>query len=199
MIARHRLKFELELYHIFQRNLGRKFVSEISSSEEWKCLVCDPKQIYELRALYYELYINQKDILEKKLKRQEEQAKRRSSVSATPKKTEKPAEEAIPEAPEMIFSSDNFLEDNFGEAMKTLTDFQTLMEEEQNRWNEASKVLDPEIATSITRKLRKFYNATKQVRAIKWTTNLLTFCCYYRWQLHFCLQFEIGNLSSSNK
>jgi hypothetical protein len=28
-----------------QRNLGRKFVSEITSTEEWKCLACDPKQV----------------------------------------------------------------------------------------------------------------------------------------------------------
>jgi hypothetical protein len=63
----------------------------------------------------------------------------------------------------MQFSAETFLDDNFSEATKTLTEFQTLMEEEQKRWEEANKTLNNEIATTITRKLRKFYNATRQV------------------------------------
>ena len=31
-----------------QRNLGRKFVDEITDTDEWKCLVCDPKQVGDL-------------------------------------------------------------------------------------------------------------------------------------------------------
>ena len=144
--------------------MGRKFVAEISSSEEWKCLVCDPKQIYELRALYYALFINQKDILEKKMKKLEEQSQRKSSMHATPKKASDQANEEVqPEEPEMVFAADTFLDENFAQAMKTLTEFQTIMDEEQKRWEESEKTLNPEIATSITRKLRKFYNATRQV------------------------------------
>jgi hypothetical protein len=58
-----------------QRNLGRKTLSEISSSEEWKCLVCNPTQIFEQRALYYALYVNQKELIEKRLNRKENQAR----------------------------------------------------------------------------------------------------------------------------
>lgn len=125
-------------------------------------MVCDPKQIYELRALYYALYINQKDILEKKRKKAEEQAQRKSSIQATPKKAAE-QEEVQPEAPEMVFTADTFIDENFAEAVKTLTEFQTIMDEEQKKWEESGKTLNPEVATSITRKLRKFYNATRQV------------------------------------
>lgn len=42
-----------------QRNMGREYITEITSSDTWKCLRCNPRQLDDLRALYYHIYINQ--------------------------------------------------------------------------------------------------------------------------------------------
>jgi hypothetical protein len=39
-----------------KRNLGRSKVAEIEEAEEWKCLVCCPRQIWKQRALYHSLW-----------------------------------------------------------------------------------------------------------------------------------------------
>ena len=98
-----------------QRNLGRKTLSEISSSEEWKCLVCDPKQIYEQRALFYAIFQHQQEL---KPKRRDQSAgkgvKRKSAV------------QIVKLEPQQLihFSADNFVEENFAEAVKTLEAYQ---------------------------------------------------------------------------
>ncbi len=149
---------------MFQRNLGRKVVSEISTSEEWRCLVCDPKQIYEQRALYYALFMHQQEIKASRPPKKENQGARRKSAQVS---APKPAEELKPEEPELIFSAENFISENFIEALKTLETFQATMTEEQTRWTDASMELNAEIATTITRKFRKFYTTTKQVKRLE--------------------------------
>ena len=148
--------------------MGRKAVSEIGSSEEWRCLVCDPKQIYEQRALYYALFMHQQEIKASRPPKKENQGARRKSA---PVSAPKPSEEVNPEEPELVFSAENFISENFIEALKTLEAFKATMTEEQMRWTDANMELNAEIATTITRKLRKFYSTTKQVNTFLYALN----------------------------
>jgi hypothetical protein len=154
--------------------LGRKCVSEISSSEEWKCLVCDPKQIYELRALYYALFTHQQELQAKKSVRKEGAARRKSSLpSAAGDKEDEVVAEGAADDKKISFSAENFLDENFEEVLKTFAEFQKTVDEEKGRWIEANRELNPEIATTITRKLRKFYSVTKQVINSKLVTQII--------------------------
>ena len=142
--------------------MGRKCLSDISSSEEWKCLVCDPKQIFELRALYYALFTHQQELKAKKGVRKEGQPRRKSSLPT--EAGDKEEDEVVADETKVTFSAENFLDENFDEALKTLAEYQKTMDEERGKWLEANRELGPEIATAITRKLRKFYTVTKQVK-----------------------------------
>lgn len=75
-----------------QRNLGSRALREITKSENWNCLLCDPKPIYSLKAVYYCLYKNQDEIKERREKEREkekekekEKRKRKSDVTAKEK------------------------------------------------------------------------------------------------------------------
>jgi hypothetical protein len=56
-----------------------------------------------------------------------------------------------------------------------LEEFQKMMEEEQAKFNEANRMIDPEVATSITRRMRKFYNATRQVPILSKFTHICNY------------------------
>ena len=45
-----------------KRNLGRVKVSEIEESEQWRCLVCDPRQVWRQRGVFYSVWMFQKTI-----------------------------------------------------------------------------------------------------------------------------------------
>ena len=67
-----------------QRNLGSRALREITKSEEWACLVCDPTPIRGLQAIYMKVYKCQDEIKEKRAKdRLEAKAKKakRNDVS----------------------------------------------------------------------------------------------------------------------
>lgn len=123
-----------------QRNLGRKFVSEITSTEEWKCLACDPKQIYELRALYHAVYTHQEELKAKK--------SRKGSVDK--------------KSPAGSESGENFLDENLTEAYTILDTLRKALDDVKDTWETANKVMEPEIAVTITRKLRKVFAINKQ-------------------------------------
>ena len=87
-----------------QRNLGREKIHEITSSEDWSCLVCDPKQIYKHKATYYSMYLrNKNDSLTK--------------VSVKEKKhlfTKRKSDSLYRKADQILNSSHNFIEENIG-------------------------------------------------------------------------------------
>ena len=49
-----------------KRNLGRRKVTEIEESDTWSCFICDPKQIWKQRSMFYSLWSYQKTINDKK-------------------------------------------------------------------------------------------------------------------------------------
>ena len=57
------------------RNLGGRALREITKSEEWSCLLCDPTPIQNLQAIYMKLYKSQDEIKEKRAKDREEARK----------------------------------------------------------------------------------------------------------------------------
>ena len=86
-----------------QRNLGRERVVELTNSEDWGCLVCDPTQIYKQKATYFALYQCNKspDFARKRIKvKRHAPAKRSNSLSR--------------KADEILNSPQNFIEENIG-------------------------------------------------------------------------------------
>jgi len=135
------------------RNLGARAVREITKSEEWCCLLCDPTPIQTLKATYLKIYKSQEEIKEKRAKDREEaklKAKKKNEVS----KKEKDA---------LVKSPKNFLEENISEAFKTLEVYQKALETERTRCIKTVKEgMSVDTATSITRKLRKLYAVTQK-------------------------------------
>ena len=87
-----------------QRNLGREKIVEITSSEDWGCLVCDPTQIYEHKAKYFSLYRRNKSPAFRKSRFREKKhvfAKRKSDSLSR-------------KADKILNSSQNFIEENIG-------------------------------------------------------------------------------------
>jgi hypothetical protein len=39
-----------------KRNLGRTAVTKIQDEDDWRCFICQPKQIREARCLFYSIY-----------------------------------------------------------------------------------------------------------------------------------------------
>ena len=56
----------------------------------------------------------------------------------------------------------NFLEENLNEAFVILDECRRALSDVQEMWDKSSKVVEPEIATNITRKLRKIYAINRQ-------------------------------------
>ena len=72
--------------------LGARALRDITKSEEWNCLVCNPEPIYPIKANYYCAYKNQEEIKERVEKdkvaaKEKEKAKRakKNDVSAKEK------------------------------------------------------------------------------------------------------------------
>ena len=87
-----------------QRNLGRDQVANITNSEEWSCLVCDPTQIYEHRARYYFLYRLNKV-----------QGFGHSKITKTSHiQPKRKSDKLSMKAEHIIQSSNNFIEENIG-------------------------------------------------------------------------------------
>jgi len=137
------------------RILGSRALREITKSEEWSCLVCDPKPIYSLKAMYFCVYKSQEEIKDRWEKDRENREKAR-----------KPAKKPDPLAKEkdaLVKSPQNFLEENISEAFKTLEVYQKSLETERTRCVKTVKEgMTVEMATSITRKLRKLYAVTQK-------------------------------------
>ena len=55
--------------------MGGRALREITKSEEWSCLLCDPTPIQNLQAIYMKLYKSQDEIKEKRAKDREEARK----------------------------------------------------------------------------------------------------------------------------
>merc|ERR1712066_323498 len=136
------------------RNLGSRALREITKAEEWACLLCDPKPIYKLKAMYYCVYKNQSEFKEiheaNRLK--EKQKKANERAGALDKEKEK-----------LVKNPQNFLEENISEAFKTLEVYQKALETERVRCIKTVKEgMSVDTATSITRKLRKLYAVTQK-------------------------------------
>ena len=87
-----------------QRNLGREKVANITSSEDWGCLVCEPKQIYEHKARYFSLYrLNKIPGFRKTNVKEKGLALSRRKSSTLSRKAE-----------QILQSSHNFIEENIG-------------------------------------------------------------------------------------
>jgi len=136
------------------RNLGSRALREITKAEEWACLLCDPKPIYKLKAMYYCVYKNQSEFKEiheaNRLKEKQKKANKRAG--ALDKEKEK-----------LVKNPQNFLEENISEAFKTLEVYQKALETERVRCIKTVKEgMSVDTATSITRKLRKLYAVTQK-------------------------------------
>merc|ERR1719510_2021691 len=134
------------------RNLGSKALREITKSEEWMCLLCDPKPLYPQKAMYYCAYKSQDQIKSmREADREKEKLKRRNKGVS---KSEKDA---------VVKNPQNFLEENISEAFKTLEVYQKALETERTRCIKTVKEgMSLDTATSITRKLRKLYAVTQK-------------------------------------
>lgn len=56
----------------------------------------------------------------------------------------------------------NFLEENLNEAFNILDECRRALDDVRDIWDKSTKVVEPEIATTITRKLRKIYAIKRQ-------------------------------------
>jgi len=136
------------------RNLGARAVRDITKSEEWCCLLCDPLPIQSLKATYLKIYKSQDEIKEKRAKEREENKLKNKVKKTEVSKKEKDA---------LVKSPKNFLEENISEAFKTLEVYQKALETERTRCINTVKVgMTVDTATSITRKLRKLYAVTQK-------------------------------------
>jgi len=136
------------------RNLGGRALREITKSEEWSCLLCDPVPIQSLKAIYMKLYKSQDEIKDLRAKDREEARKNKPKKKADVSKKEKDA---------LVKSPKNFLEENISEAFKTLEVYQKALETERTRCIKTVKEgMSVDTATSITRKLRKLYAVTQK-------------------------------------
>merc|ERR1739848_223925 len=137
------------------RNLGSKALREITKSEEWMCLLCDPKPLYPQKALYYCAYKSQDQIKQmREADREKEKLRRQASRNRGVSKSEKDA---------VVKNPQNFLEENISEAFKTLEVYQKALETERTRCIKTVKEgMSVDTATSITRKLRKLYAVTQK-------------------------------------
>merc|ERR1711971_807274 len=136
------------------RNLGGRALREITKSEEWSCLLCDPTPIQNLQAIYMKLYKSQDEIKDKRAKDREEARKNKKPKKEAVSKKEKDA---------LVKSPKNFLEENISEAFKTLEVYQKALETERTRCIKSVKEgMSVDTSTSITRKLRKLYAVTQK-------------------------------------
>jgi len=137
------------------RNLGGRALREITKSEEWSCLLCDPTPIQNLQAIYMKLYKSQDEIKEKRAKDREEA--RKNKKPAKKEAVSKKEKDALVKSPK------NFLEENISEAFKTLEVYQKALETERTRCIKSVKEgMSVDTSTSITRKLRKLYAVTQK-------------------------------------
>ena len=91
-----------------QRNLGREKVANITNSEEWGCLVCEPKQIYEHKARYFSLYrLNKIPGFRKSKVKEKRCALTKRKSNALSRKAEK-----------ILQSPHDFIEENIGKTAK---------------------------------------------------------------------------------
>merc|ERR1711971_742178 len=136
------------------RNLGGRALREITKSEEWSCLLCDPTPIQNPQAIYMKLYKSQDEIKDKRAKDREEARKNKKPKKEAVSKKEKDA---------LVKSPKNFLEENISEAFKTLEVYQKALETERTRCIKSVKEgMSVDTSTSITRKLRKLYAVTQK-------------------------------------
>ena len=90
-----------------QRTLGARVLREITKSEEWNCLVCDPKPLYPLKAIYYTVYKKQEEF---KTRREEEIKKEKERQAARRARQGAPTNK---EKEDLVKSPKNFLGKHF--------------------------------------------------------------------------------------
>ena len=86
-----------------QRMFGARALREITKSEEWNCLVCDPKPLYPLKAIYYCVYKKQEEF---KTRRDEEIKKEKDRQAARRARAGAPTNK---EKEDLVKSPKNFL------------------------------------------------------------------------------------------
>jgi len=133
------------------RNLGRKAFNQINDSDTWNCFLCDPKPIFQQRALMYSISIWSVQRKAKlKLKEKEKKEKR---LQQQEKSKQKELSNTKP---------DNFIDENINEAFDTLRVYQKCLDDERKRWSNKKKVTTADSAALLVSKLKKVYNFTKQ-------------------------------------
>ena len=123
-----------------QRNLGRKFLTNIQTADEWRCLVCEPKQLYKFRAQYHAL----SKILIKHVPRSE---------SAAPKE---------PKEPKKPPPTKNFIDETISNAFETLGVYHQALEDERRRWARKRSAMEPEFAAEVSKIIRRIFMVTKR-------------------------------------
>ena len=138
------------------RNLGRKVFAEVMKSDEWKCIVCEPAQIFTQKAFYYALFIHQEELAAKKAVKKDE----------APKRTNLKGRVAIKKLTKELTStssgSKTFIDDILVDAFKVSSRFHRSLEKRRKRWMKANREpeLEPELALTITLKLKKILSKT---------------------------------------
>ena len=117
-----------------KRNLGRVKVSEIEESDNWRCLMCDTKQIWKQRSMYHSLWCYQKTI-------REEGDQEESGSGPKPKKT--------------------FLDDALKDANGVLTIFSDYIEKAGQSWKKKAKDRKDEDSVKMVKKLRTIIQVTR--------------------------------------
>ncbi len=140
-----------------QRNLGRKFLANISNAEEWMCLVCDPRQIYKFRAEYYVLVKFVKNMV----KSPEKSAGGRSRGGGAPTVTASTIK-ALDKA-----AAENFVDEQIQEALKTLLIYQKSLTKQRDAWAKAKREMQVDKVAPVCKALRKaFVFASKNMELL---------------------------------
>lgn len=173
-----------------QRNLGREKYSKITNSEEWSCLVCNPIQIYKHKVQYYSLYrLNKSPEFQRQKPKDTRHmiSKRKSDVLSR-------------KAENILQSQNNFIEENIGEALKTLSIYQKCLERERKRWIKQGRRMDVSLVTVISKSLRKIYSITRQNMDILDKAIVQSYIQRYpKFSTSIEMKEAVSNLYSGNK
>ena len=143
-----------------QRHLGRKQLAIIQNAEEWKCLVCDPKQIFKFRAYYYAISKSLDWMRPPKVKPMSEEMKEKRRKTLERKAHLEENMDQLEK--DIVQNPENFIDENISSAFKTLQLYQQALEDERKRWIRQDKNMSPEACANLVRSLRRIYATTKK-------------------------------------
>lgn len=137
-----------------QRNLGRKYVSQMSSESQWRCFLCQPKPIFKLRAEYYAAS-QWLALLKVKGK-----SKKKKEPDATPK-TKAKRSAAQGQAQAILSHPENFIDESLKNAFMASEALHKALDEERRRWLRSKKSMKLDNVRTTIKNLRRSFHATQ--------------------------------------